>query len=773
MPTSTSSETGRTANRNLIFRWLGWSGALWLVVSAAAQFSPLVSILGYEFASLQALLVTFFGGPRLLRRWERLPALATPEDAARLWWDGQRELALLMSAATLPSLLNMLRVTNCDVQGGALYLVVLGLGTVPWASAVCLVVHHFAPKRALRAYLAAVILSIASSLAWIALQPAITFYNPWLGWFAGSIYDEALHGMPVHLLFRVWSTLWSVLLVALVALSAGRSLVWARCFLAAALCLSVLWMYRGELGLERSRGWVRDALGGHAATAHFDIHYDVAGTSPDELAQLLYDHEARYIELRDYLGVEPDRRLVSFVYSSAEQKGAMMGGRRTLVAKIWLGEMHILWDGPGDEMLGHEMAHLFLRNDGTGPLSLATVGGVIPLMALVEGAASAAAWGADDLDDHAWSAAIYELELGGSVASVLGPSGFWSQPSGQAYTLTGSFVRWLMDTYGADNFRRMYGHGEFQAVYGKSLEALELEWRAFLAGYSLDESMLEVARFRFDRPSIFGRRCARSISARFAEANGFLTRRDVARAQQCYRRILSWDPDNAAYRVQIAERYLDAGLVDDAVELMNGIREDERVGRVIRLRAAELVADAAWLEGDHARAASSYAEQRRLAVLPADMRRLHLKHRSAERCLQTTEDCSVWQRALASRPTTPVVAQVAELVVLALHEDPAAMWLVALRLYDTDSEEFGRWMERFLRTSEPAFTSPEYRLHGLRLLATHAWRQGSFELACERWTELLSEAPSGTGYAIDAALWVRRCHRPERPTLDLEADAME
>jgi tetratricopeptide (TPR) repeat protein len=330
-----------------------------------------------------------------------------------------------------------------------------------------------------------------------------------------------------------------------------------------------------------------------------------------------------------------------------------------------------------------------------------------------------------------------------------------------------------MDTYGADNFRRMYGHGEFQAVYGKSLEALELEWRGFLAGYSLDESMLEVARFRFDRPSIFGKRCARSIAARFVEANGFLTRRDVARARQCYARILNWDPENVSYRVQIAERYLEAGLVEDAQALVNEVRDDERAGRVNRLRAAELIADAAWLEGDYSRAASAYAEQRPMAVLPADIRRLHLKHLGAERCLRSADDCMVWQRALAARPSTPMVAQVAELLHPALRDDPAAMWLVALRLYETDSEEFARWMERFLSTTDPTFTGPEYRLHGLRLLATHAWRQGRFGAACERWRELLSEAPAGTGYALDASLWVGRCHRPERPTLDLQAGAME
>jgi hypothetical protein len=773
MPTRPSNRAGRLFRPNRLLNWLGWSGAVWLATSAFAQFLPLLSVAGYEFATLQSLLVAFIGGPRLLSRWSDLPTGGDTTDVSGRWWDGQRDLASLMACASALSLLNMLRVTNCDVQGGALYVAVLGFGAIPWASAVALVVSRFVKKRRLLAYLSAVFLSLGCSLAWIALQPAITFYNPWMGWFAGSIYDEALHGMPVHMLFRAWTTLWALLLVSLVVLSAGRSVVWARLFWAAALCLFAIWMYRGELGLERSRGWVRHALGGHSVTEHFDVYYDAAATSPNELAQLLYDHEARYTELRDYFEVEPGRRLVSFVYDSPDQKGAMMGGRRTLVAKIWLGEMHILWDGPGDEMLGHEMAHLFLRNDGTGPLSLATVGGLLPLMALVEGAASAAAWGADDLDDHAWSAAMYELELGGSVASILGPSGFWSQPSGRAYTLTGSFVRWLIDTYGASDFRRMYGYGEFEAVYGKTLEELESEWRTFLTGYSLDQSMLEVARFRFDRPSIFGRRCARSISARFAEANDFLTRRELEDARRCYTQIMEWDPDNLLYRLQIAERFLDAGLPDDALELVHVVAVDERAGRVNRLRASELMADAAWLRGDYEAAAAVYAEQLGQTVLPGDRRRLYLKLLSTERCATDASHCRVWQRALVSRPATPVVAQVAELLPHALGQDAPAIWLVALRLYDTDSPEFRRWMQLFLLTSEPAFVGPEFRLHGLRLLASHAWREGAFDQACETWSDLLEEAPPGTGYAIDASLWVGRCRRPERPALDLDAYAME
>lgn len=49
-----------------------------------------------------------------------------------------------------------------------------------------------------------------------------------------------------------------------------------------------------------------------------------------------------------------------------------------------------------------------------------------------------------------------------------------------AYVLAGSFVGFLMDKYGLEEFRKLYEGGTYESVYGKPLAVLEKEWRAAL-----------------------------------------------------------------------------------------------------------------------------------------------------------------------------------------------------------------------------------------------------------------------------------------------------
>jgi hypothetical protein len=53
-------------------------------------------------------------------------------------------------------------------------------------------------------------------------------------------------------------------------------------------------------------------------------------------------------------------------------------------------------------------------------------------------------------------------------------------PQLTAYILAGSFTRFLIDKYGLAQFRKLYESNDYEAVYGKRLEALEQEWRACL-----------------------------------------------------------------------------------------------------------------------------------------------------------------------------------------------------------------------------------------------------------------------------------------------------
>lgn len=50
-----------------------------------------------------------------------------------------------------------------------------------------------------------------------------------------------------------------------------------------------------------------------------------------------------------------------------------------------------------------------------------------------------------------------------------------------AYSLAGSFVGFLIEKYGLPIFKELYEDGNYKTVYGKSLLALEKEWRLFVS----------------------------------------------------------------------------------------------------------------------------------------------------------------------------------------------------------------------------------------------------------------------------------------------------
>ena len=82
------------------------------------------------------------------------------------------------------------------------------------------------------------------------------------------------------------------------------------------------------------------------------------------------------------------------------------------------------------------------------------------------------------LDEGArgWMSRIASLDPLDGVRTPTPLGAVLSEPG--AYLLAGSFVGFLIERYGLEEFRKLYGQGSYEAAYGKSLAALEKEWRA-------------------------------------------------------------------------------------------------------------------------------------------------------------------------------------------------------------------------------------------------------------------------------------------------------
>lgn len=727
-------------------RRLGPSGLGFLAACIGAQFVPLTNVLGYEYGVWVGLSLCLFGLGR---------GLADPAPAPDVWSQAWREARVLLAgvaAALVLSLLNAARVRLCEPSVGMAYLVMFGAGVIPTVVATTAFARAVTAGR--RRYALAyglLLLSAASSVVYIATQPDITVYNPYVGYFAGSIYDESLVGFRAHGWFRVWTVGWAGLILCLLRLATAPRGLERRWAIALAAVLAAVWWHRGDLGLEKTRGYVKQELAGFVATEHFDLYYDASAYDERRLQLLIADHEAEYAALAAFWEVEPTHRLRSFVYGDRDEKGRLMGGRRTLVAKIWLGEMHITWSGIGSTLLSHEMAHLFLRDAGTGPLDLASAGGVVPLMALVEGAATAAGFGGDDWDEHHWSIAMMDEGFAENLEQLLGPLGFWSRYSRRAYTLTGSFARYLIETHGPEPFLDAYGDGDFQRAYGRPLGVLVEEWQEWLDGLERTEALRRAARWRFDRSSLFGRRCARSIATRMDEGDALMRAGQRSAAADCFLSVIADDPTNVRLRLNVAERLYRIERGEEARSQIAWVLDAEGASMAERARAEELQADDDWRHGRADEAAAVYARLADEAGAASDTRRLLAKRDGAVAGGVTGPAV---RRALVAWPPPPSPVVVAELLAAWDAEQvPLAAYLALLRLVgDGESAE----VERLAAALGDDALAPVQQQNLARAVALHLTAAGDPN-ACAAWDRVARLAPRGTGLAHQARRWQQRC----------------
>jgi tetratricopeptide (TPR) repeat protein len=551
--------------------------------------------------------------------------------------------------------LNALRVRNCDPGVGLAFWALIPTGAALTGAALAWTAGAPAPgsHRGRVALGAAAILANAAWFGWRLYAEPTIVGNQWLiGYFSGSIYDEAL-AVPRALA-------WYRLEGALAAAAALSGLEWLRRVgrggdtarvgaVAAIACL----LWGGAVGAEErydvdiDRAEIVAELGGELETEHFVITYPANARFARRAAELGRDAEFRYAELAAYLQTDPvdyfGRKVRIFVYSGTEQKGRLMGARRTLIAKIWLGEIHITWSGEGDHLLAHELAHVFSAPFGSGPFLVSAQNVVGVNMGLVEGLATAADWPPGELTPHEASAAMRQMKLAPDLTGLISAAGFWTQASGKAYTLMGSFVRWLIDTKGIARFKRAYADGDFEAAYGVGGAQLVDEWEAFLDGMEVDARQRALAEYRYTRPSIFGKVCARAVAELRRRARAQSTAGRHARAAQTWAQVREWSA-SAGDEVAWGRALAKAGEVERARRALDALLATD-LSPAERALALHASGDVSWEAGEREAAAGAYEECLSLGVSDATRRSLLAKRRAL------AGDASGWaKRYLVTKP---------------------------------------------------------------------------------------------------------------------------
>jgi len=713
---------------------------------------PLLNVLQVESAAVVAFVSFFVAGRAAVQRFRE-------EEASVVGELGRQETALLIPLVML--LVAQLWAPNYTLGQGLLFYALFPGITVGFAVALAYCVTGTGLSRPFFVLAGlGVLISLAGPLYDLGLHPQFYTYNHVFGGVLGPIYDEQLALRWGLFAFRGLTLLWAGAAVAAGRLLRGRSgkmglLVCGGGIVGA-------YLFAAPLGVNTTEAHLQRQLGGHLRTAHFDLYYDPEHVDRPAVEALADDHDAYYRRLEERLelkaGEGPDR-IQSYLYPHPDAKARLTGARYTSVSPVWLGtpQVHLLVDR-AEASLGHELAHVFSRPYGLPGLNASWAPGLVEGWAVALEPPEPGPSPHDLVQAAVASDSTAALSLtADALADRLTPWGFWTGRGAVSYATMGSFVRFLLTTYGPDRLKRVYARGNFATVYDRSLSALVREWTAFLETRPMvHRSAHALVTQRFAQPSLFETAAPHYVpphrrhlqEARRAQRAG-----DTTAVTRHLRQAVEAAPQSTAAHAALARHRLAEGRAE-AVDLQLDTLATRRwTPAVWRLQG-----DVRTLRGDSAGARAAYraALDEVSSSSPAVRGRLMLRMAVADRpaivrALVSGEGAARQARALRELNVSP--------------GEPGHIWR-ALRLQDAHRYDAAvrLWAEGQFG---PAPRWPR-SWHATYTIQREAWRgEAAVRAGRERGASTFRAAARGAeshgafGWARALRFWARRAEDPD------------
>jgi tetratricopeptide (TPR) repeat protein len=642
-----------------------------VVLLGLAGFAPLFGGPGYESALVAGVVapsIVACSAAWRVSRGQEGPLAALARGASRGLFLG--------GIALLLTLLHGLRVGFCSAREG---LLLFALGPLAgcllagiWGAGAGLVARQVGSRRKRLAAQVALALAGPVGSALISVlraysSPIVFAFDPFAGFFSGTLYDTVIDGTDRLLTYRLGSLASAAFALGLAwhldtektgpaaasaegaepaaastegsgpaaagatgAAGPGRMKRlsfrgWPSALTIAALGASLAVTAEGPaLGHWQTTATIIEALGGRLDGKTCDVIYPATVRARD--AELLRrDCEQQIEAASSFLAVAPPPKITAFFFADPGQKRRLMGAAETYVAKPWRREVYLQLGGYPHPVLGHEIAHVVAGGLSAGPLHVAgMLRGLLPDPGLIEGTAVATSPDDDELSPEAWSRVMLDLHFLPPLRSLFS-LGFLGHDAGLAYTVAGAFVGWVHRVYGAEVLGKWYGGGDLPALTGQSWEALEAAFRAHLSTLPIPPEALALGKSRFDRPAVFGRRCPHEVDAHRRDASALSGAGDFLGALRALAAALTLDPRDAGsllLRATCRERLGEAGA---SVAELEALLADAAQSAAVRDRADERLADLALASGDTAQATRRYEALERRILDEDHLRTLDVK----------------------------------------------------------------------------------------------------------------------------------------------------
>ncbi len=538
---------------------------LFVAVVVVCQFTALLDVLGYEYAALIAILVSFYSG--IAGAFRANSATKKNESVVAAFGAVLIRGLGMICFALVVSVCSTYFVRHCHVGAGLKLFAFITLPALFHFAALGVLLGVVFRRRAfaivaLILYVIACAAHSAYQFWWAQQVPS----NLILGFVNGSGYagfSDQLFWTPAFVYFRAL-----VLVVGVGYLAVAFAMRQPRVRMVGFATIAIVVIVVGialwspdKWGIGNGRTRISTQLAKTYETDHVVLHYADGTAVAAHIAKIAEDYEWFFHQLSGVLNHTPTWKVQSYIYADANQMKEATGADGYIFTQPWHHEIHIPYDDSSDgvdgDTLKHEMVHLVMGDFGDRFLHININRGIL------EGTAVAIA---DDLfrgpgfQDTAAAARESGHLTPATILFSQSGFGFGDASISKSYTLSGSFIGFLIDKYGIGKLESLYNTSDFAGTYGRSLEVLNTEWQDYLAGVHADEREVKRIAYLYDdavfRP-LFKNECPR-IGSREASPyelanNLFREKRyaeSIAQYQDIYRR--EGDP---RWLIRIADIY--------------------------------------------------------------------------------------------------------------------------------------------------------------------------------------------------------------------------
>lgn len=504
-----------------------------VIANATLLQLPLTGMLGYEFAAANGVILFLIGGLFSIHILQI--ACRNELSLQQIWYRQKKYIVAFIVTPFLIGLLHSIIFSKCPLLNGIFFYLIITLPAYLLGISIAFFSFALSKKYSYLLFVLFFLTVICLPVDELILNPQVFFYNPIIGYFPGTIYDEDIKIGRMLIAYRLLNFALIAVIIFLAQAVRSKKLyakILSLVFLIfITLTFSIL---KPSLRLSTDKPTLNRYLRNFIYSNYFIIHFSDQTKSADNSRYAALLHEYYLDQISNEADIQFKQKIDSYIFDDKKQKQELTGAGNANVAKPWLKQIY-LNEGSYEETLKHELVHVVAANFGATFLKVADNFN----SAMIEGLAVAIDNNYDGMPVHYLAKLAWQAGYRVSIPTLFSGMNFFAHTSSISYIYAGSFIKYLKEKYGIESVKNLYRATDFPKYCRKNLDQLANDYMEFIKNYRIEFNKNQ-AQLYFGGKTIFKKYCPRFAASQTRTASEYLAQNKFEDALKLFEEIYAY-----------------------------------------------------------------------------------------------------------------------------------------------------------------------------------------------------------------------------------------